>query len=64
MSSVEERLAKVEKEVAELKAKAQGEISRPGWSRKVEGSFVNDPVYDEILRLGREERQSDLVNDE
>ncbi len=62
MASVEERLAKVEKEVAELKAKSQVETPRVGWSKKVEGSFESDPEYDEILRLGREERQADVIN--
>ncbi len=64
MASVEERLANVEKDIAELKAKAQTETSRRGWVKKVEGTFRNDPVYDKILKLGREERLSDLVNDE
>ena len=40
MASVEERLAKVEKEIADLKAKAENPAAKHGWLKNVEGSFV------------------------
>ena len=31
---------------------------KTGWLAKVQGSFANDPAFDEIVRLGREFRES------
>lgn len=66
MSSVEERLAKLEKEIEDLKkARQVGQSSKNGnWISKISGTFKDDPDFDEILRLGREERKSDQINDE
>ncbi len=59
MSSVEERLAKVEREVEELKAKFEGRQLRSGWLKKIEGTFKDDPDFLEIVELGKEARDSD-----
>lgn len=68
MSSVEERLAKLENEVEQLElASLNGSglsAKKPNWISKISGSFEGDPEFDEILRLGREERRSDMLNDE
>ena len=58
MVSVEERLARLEKEVEELrKARREEQAARRGdWISKITGSFKDDPEFEEILRLGREER--------
>jgi hypothetical protein len=68
MSSVEERLEKLEKEVEQLKlghVSAHGLSSKKqGWISRISGSFKNDSDFDEILRLGQEERQADQVVDE
>jgi hypothetical protein len=37
---------------------------KPGWVVKIVGAFKDDPDFAEILRLRREERQSDILNDE
>lgn len=65
MPTIEERLAKLEKEVAELKAEIERQNSKENWIKKIEGSFKDDPEFDEIIRLGREIREADrLENDE
>jgi hypothetical protein len=68
MATVEERLEQLEKEVTLLKLSQSGKIDlaakKPGWIAKIEGSFKDDPDFAEILRLGREERQTDILNDE
>ncbi len=68
MANVEERLAKLEKEVAALKRfRSESRdlaAKKSGWISKITGTFENDPEFDEILRLGREERISDVLNDE
>jgi hypothetical protein len=68
MATVEERLEQLEKEVTFLKLSQSSKIDlaakKPGWIAKIEGSFKDDPDFAEILRLGREERQTDILNDE
>ncbi len=68
MATVEERLERLEKEVNLLKLTQSSKVDlsakKPGWIAKIEGSFRDDPDYVEILRLGREERQADILNDE
>jgi len=68
MSSVEKRLEKLENEVAQLKLSQPISDSlstkKPGWISRIVGSFKDDPEFDEILKLGREERKCDNVVDE
>lgn len=68
MATVEERLGRLEKEVTLLKLSQSSKVDlaakKPGWVAKIEGSFKDDPEFVEILRLGREERQTDILNDE
>jgi hypothetical protein len=45
-------------------ADAPDASKKPGWISKVTRTFENDAEFDEILRLGREERRSDVLNDE
>jgi tetrahydromethanopterin S-methyltransferase subunit A len=65
MATVEERLERLEKEVTLLKLSQSSKVDiaakKPGWVAKIEGSFKDDPEFAEILRLGREERQADIV---
>jgi hypothetical protein len=68
MATVEERLERLEKELNLLKLSQSGKIDlaakKPGWIAKIEGSFRDDPDFAEIIRLGREERQADVLNGE
>ena len=68
MATVEERLEKLEKEIAELTTARTGPgltgDKKPGWTSRIAGSFQDDPEFDEVLRLGREDRKLDLVNGE
>jgi hypothetical protein len=62
-ASVEERLAKVEKEIEELKAKTENQSSKQGWLKKIEGSFQDDPDFLEIVKLGKEARDAEKPQD-
>jgi len=55
----EARLARVEKELAELKASMSVEPRGP-WYREIVGSFAGDKAFAEITRLGRLIRQGKL----
>ena len=56
---LEQRLTRVEKEVAELKAALSGRQIQP-WYRQIVGDFAQDPAYAEITRLGRLIRRGKL----
>ncbi|HKI33217.1 MAG TPA: hypothetical protein VKA46_15300 [Gemmataceae bacterium] len=48
---LELRLARVEQELAELKAALAGRPAEP-WYRQIVGEYAGDQVFAEILRLG------------
>ena len=50
-------LAQLEQEVSLLKSNTTEQDSRPWWER-IAGRFENDQAFDEIVRLGREYRDS------
>lgn len=63
MASVEERLAKVEKEIEELKSKTENQSSKQVWLKKIEGSFQHDPDFLEIIKHGKEARDAEKPED-
>lgn len=58
LPELERRLTALEKSVEELQAQARNaaDPARPWW--RDGKSFANDPVFEEIVRLGREYRES------
>lgn len=68
MLTVEERLEKLEREVQELKllraTDGDARSRKSNWISKISGSFKDDAEFDEILRLGHEERKADVINGE
>lgn len=56
VSQIERRLAALEADVAKLKAAPNGQNR---WWEQIAGSFSNDPVFDEAMRLGREWRDDE-----
>jgi hypothetical protein len=57
--SLRARVEALEAEVARLKERL-GETRRDkgDWVKEITGTFANDPIYDEAMRLGREYRES------
>lgn len=62
--TIEQRLAKVEHEVQLLKEQAESDRPNPRWISEITGSFKDDPEFDEILRLGKESRETDQTSDD
>ena len=61
IQDVEQRLRQVEKDLAEIKAVLTPDSKQP-WYRQIAGTFANDPVYREIVRLGALIRRGKLKN--
>jgi hypothetical protein len=59
-ATLEERMAALEKELAQLKQQLHVETPSPiiPWWEKIAGTFANSENYDEAMRLGREYRES------
>lgn len=64
---LEARVALLESEVALLKSKLEENLSseQPSqpWWEKISGKFANDPMYDVAMRLGKDYRDSQPLND-
>ena len=59
VQEVEVRVTALEAEVTELRQKLEAVASPPGpWWQEIYGTFANDPLYEEAMRLGREYRES------
>ena len=57
-TELEKRVAALEEELAKLKSKLEGsDASKPWWER-IAGTFQNDPVYEQAMKLGQEYRRS------
>jgi hypothetical protein len=54
---LEKRVAQLEREVSLLKSHTTEPVDQPWWER-IAGRFENDQAFDEIVRLGREYRDS------
>jgi hypothetical protein len=63
-STVEERLAQVERELAELKSRVRTMQPKSQWIDAITGTFKDDPEFDEILRLGKEIRDANRPSEE
>lgn len=59
MASVEERLAKVERDLEAIKREKLAENSKLGWLERVRGTFKGDADFEEIVRLGKELRDKE-----
>ncbi len=58
-ANLEKRLRAVEEAVQRLQRQLEGPADpRRPWWREEAGRFKDDPVFDEIVRLGRKYRQS------
>ncbi|MBL8892513.1 MAG: hypothetical protein JNL67_21230 [Planctomycetaceae bacterium] len=60
--TIESRLARVERELAILKAKAASDKS--DWIAEITGSFKDDSDFEEIVRLGKELRDAELPTED
>jgi hypothetical protein len=58
--TIEERVALIEEELKQLRQQLPA-AKKTGW-RSLLGTFDDDPAFDEIVRLGKEYRNSQIPN--
>jgi hypothetical protein len=58
LKELERQLLALEESVALLWAKVDKDNDPHPWWQKTAGAFKNDPVFEEIVRLGKEYRES------
>lgn len=64
-STLEQRVALLEKRVAELGTRlSTPESTNFDWIERITGSMADDPEFGEVLRLGAELRRADRPSDE
>jgi hypothetical protein len=57
-ADVRKRLAKLERQVAAIRNELEElTVSQPWWER-IAGTFRNDPVYEQAMKLGRKYRRA------
>jgi hypothetical protein len=61
--SVEERLAAMELAIADLQKQVSLNRGPENWLEQITGAFKNDSVFEEMLRYGREYRESTYPDD-
>ena len=57
--TVEERLAALEREVRDLRKRVESSQRANDWRSRPRSSLRDMPEFEEVLRLGKEMRQSD-----
>lgn len=57
--TIEERISQVEAELEELRSTVGLPTRKLGWVSKIVGRHKNDPVFEEIVRLGKEIRDAE-----
>lgn len=62
-TEIEKRLAALEAEFALFKSRVmnKNQNEKP-WYEKIAGTFADDPIYDEAMKLGREYRESQQMD--
>lgn len=56
-TELENRISILETEMASIKSKIErNEETKIPWWEEIAGTFADDPIYDEAMRLGREYR--------
>ncbi|MEX0642684.1 MAG: hypothetical protein WD468_08280 [Pirellulales bacterium] len=59
--SLEKRLEALEREVAQIKLRLASPQSNGNWVDEIAGSMKPFPEFDEVVRLGREFRESTKI---
>ena len=57
--SIEDRLVRLEQKVRQLETASEPDLNRLSWWERISGSFKDDLIYAEAMKLARDERAAD-----
>jgi hypothetical protein len=57
-ADIERRLARLEREVRELRMQVDSLIHTKPWWESIAGTFERDPIYEMAMKLGRQYRRA------
>lgn len=61
-SKLEKRIDELEEEVADLRRKVAALTGTKPWWERIAGTFQNDPIYEQAMKLGRQYRRAQRPN--
>ena len=61
--TIEQRLSRIEDELRQIKERLDSK-HKGNWISRMRGQFRNDPIFDEIVHLGKEIRDAELPQEE
>jgi hypothetical protein len=61
-AKLERRMNDLEKQVATLRKQVEELSGAEPWWERIAGTFHDDPIYEQAMRLGREYRRGDKQN--
>jgi hypothetical protein len=57
-AQIEKRIAALEEELSRLRDRVEGKDTAKPWWERIAGTFQEDPVYQEAMKLGQQYRRS------
>lgn len=64
LSTMDQRLTAMERAVRDLQQRFDAMTGKAGWLHRLRGAFNDRPEFDDVVRLGREFRESDRPQDD
>ena len=61
-ASLEKRVVELEREIVALRKKVEAFTGTKPWWERIAGTFENDPMYEQAMRLGRKYRRAQRPN--
>lgn len=61
-ANLEKRMAELEQELATLRKKVESLTGTKPWWERISGTFQNDPIYEQAMKLGRKYRRAQRPN--
>ena len=58
VGTIEQRLTILELQMRDLQMRIAKEEDLPHWLETMDGAFKDEPAFDEVIRIGREYRES------
>jgi hypothetical protein len=61
-TNLEKRVTELETELAALRKKVEAMTGSKPWWERIAGTFENDPIYEQAMKIGRKYRRAQRSN--